>query len=71
MVTETTGKKIKLKEWEEICDNCQGIRYFGYHKPNLNRNSFPKFCQKCKGAGKLDFIEKITGKKKWVWGDET
>jgi DnaJ-class molecular chaperone len=53
--------KVKLEEWEERCDKCNGLgskyEYLG------NDNSFPKRCKKCNGSGKLDFIEKIVGKK--------
>lgn len=52
---------MKLEEWEELCDKCKGLgckyEYLG------NDNSFPKRCKKCGGTGKLDFIEKIVGKK--------
>ena len=71
MVMETTGKRKLLEEWEEWCSNCHGFGFFGFHEPDKNRDSFPKICPKCRGTGKFDFIEKITGKKKWVWGDET
>jgi DnaJ-class molecular chaperone len=70
MVTETIGK-IKLEEWEEVCPKCKGSKSFGYHEPEKNGKSFPKLCPKCKGSGKFDFIEKIVGKKKWIWDDET
>jgi DnaJ-class molecular chaperone len=52
---------MKLEEWEEACDKCKGLgckyEYLG------NDNSFPVRCKKCNGTGKLDFIEKIVGKK--------
>ena len=46
-----------LAEGEVLCDVCNG---FGYEN---NPHFGPIICKKCQGAGKLDWIERIVGKK--------
>jgi DnaJ-class molecular chaperone len=54
--------QVKLEEWEEKCDKCKGLGSKYEYLGNYN-SSFPERCTKCAGTGKLDFIEKIVGKK--------
>lgn len=62
-----------LKKGEELCDVCNGIGWFGhthwkekfkdiYGKEKTVSYKEPLHCDKCKGAGKLDWIEMVTGK---------
>ena len=57
---------MKLEKWETKCDLCKG------KKKILSRDNPHSYiyvgdskitCSKCNGTGKLDFIEKIVGKK--------
>lgn len=61
-----------IEDWEEICDKCKGSGdWCGLHNIILNPQdcklslecSESCICPKCRGTGKLDFIEKIVGKK--------
>ncbi len=52
--------KPKLKEGEEICDSCRGTGKV----LSSNVASPCNECPKCHGTGKLDWIEKVTGKRK-------
>lgn len=70
---------MDLEEWEEICDKCDGTGVWCNDKysscsyidnillsPCYNIGSKPSnpcICPKCQGVGKLDFIEKIVGKR--------
>ena len=54
---------MKLEEGEMICDKCNG-------RGIIPKIIIPKgeictalFCRKCKGTGKLDWIENVVGKK--------
>lgn len=47
----------ELEEGEVLCDVCNG---FGYDN---NPNFGPIVCKKCQGIGKLDWIERIVGRK--------
>ncbi len=48
---------MKLELGEIKCDKCKG-------KKNINRGVYGIVpCSKCKGVGKLDWIENIVGKK--------
>lgn len=57
---------MKLEKWEEKCDQCNGK---GWILAKNDPNSYlwiedeKIICPKCEGTGKLDFIEKIVGKK--------
>ena len=57
--------EIKLKPGEVICDRCNGITFI---KETIQRGNgfYPvkSTCPKCKGHGKLDWIDNITGSKK-------
>jgi hypothetical protein len=50
-------KKLKLKKGEVLCNKCNGKGFFG-------RGRFPPVCPKCLGAGKLDWVENIVGKRR-------
>ena len=53
---------IEIEEGEELCPKCKG-------KGRVNVPSVVKFynvtlcCDKCLGDGKIDWLEKVTGKK--------
>lgn len=49
-------KKLKLKEGEVLCDKCYGKGFLGKGR------ALP-ICPKCFGAGKLDWIENVVGKR--------
>jgi hypothetical protein len=53
----------KLKDYEEVCDQCNGLGLTKYDDDEFNCISSSYRCPKCFGYGKLDFIEKIVGKK--------
>ena len=53
----------KLKDYEEVCDKCNGLGLTKYRSDEFNPMSSSYRCPKCSGFGKLDFIEKIVGKK--------
>lgn len=50
------NKQIKLNPGEVLCDKCNGKGRITYSK------HFSETCYKCKGVGKLDWIENIVGK---------
>jgi DnaJ-class molecular chaperone len=57
---------MKLEKWETKCDRCKGKKtILASEDPNTYIWTLGKkvTCSKCKGTGKLDFIEKIVGKK--------
>ena len=65
---------MKLNIGEVICSKCNGLGNFGYTvemqeiQMGGRTHRFPglqteKICPKCKGAGKLDWIEAVVGKK--------
>ncbi len=70
---------MNIEEWEEECDKCCGSGIWCNErneecsfKSNITLASCynvgndwdnPCICPKCKGVGKIDFIEKIVGKK--------
>jgi hypothetical protein len=53
---------MKLEKWEEKCQKCNGN---GYCKgPNVEWNFTTTYtCTKCFGVGKIDWLEKIFGKR--------
>lgn len=54
--------EVVLNEGEELCHRCDG-----YGEEKFNPNFIPQFpftCTVCHGTGKLDWIEKVVGKKK-------
>jgi len=65
---------MKLYPDEIICDQCNGVGHYGYsveriefinngiiqHMPGIKTYDY---CTKCKGVGKLDWIEAIVGKR--------
>ena len=51
---------MELNEGEVICPDCNGEKKIA--DPKLNYYVFWIKCPKCKGAGKLDWIENIVGK---------
>ena len=53
---------IKLEEGEIICSKCNGSGE-SYTDPIYVEYFGNKSCKKCKGKGKLDWIEVIVGKK--------
>lgn len=58
----TLKKVIEIEEFEYICDKCYGK---GQIKSKLKTKSGRPItlrCNKCLGAGKLDWIENVTGK---------
>jgi hypothetical protein len=65
---------MNLRPGEVICDECNGVGDLGMthsvyeYKSSGNTVKFPgkleiKECTKCFGAGKLDWIEAVVGKK--------
>lgn len=50
-------KQEDLAEGEVLCDVCNGLGY------ENNPHFGPIICKKCQGVGKLDWIERIVGKK--------
>jgi hypothetical protein len=53
----------KLKDYEEVCEECNGLGLVKYKDDEFNPMSSSYRCPKCSGMGRLDFIEKIVGKK--------
>jgi hypothetical protein len=56
---------MKLKPGEVICPQCEGFRYKKYHELTSYERArqWLQKCPKCKGAGKLDWVEAVVGKK--------
>jgi hypothetical protein len=54
---------MKVKEYEYICDECDGLGLVKRKYEEFEFVTKSTTCPKCLGAGKLDFIENITGKK--------
>jgi hypothetical protein len=56
---------VELKEGEEFCPLCKGrgrvVGAINERFPSCARPAL--FCHKCLGTGKLDWIEKVIGKK--------
>lgn len=59
---------MKLKKGEIICNKCN--RSVMYSRPQFKDEPFDSYlaeiailCNKCKGTGKLNWIENIVGKK--------
>lgn len=50
--------KLELVEGESICNECNGVGYYKYHEEAQEY----RWCEKCKGTGKLTWIEEILGK---------
>jgi len=50
---------MKLKEGETICPECKGKGHFQDDHNNIQT------CEKCKGYGKLDWVEMVVGKSSW------
>jgi len=50
-----------IKEFK--CNYCNGTGYI-FTEPDKSRNSYKRNCPKCYGAGTLDWIEIIVGKRK-------
>jgi hypothetical protein len=57
--------ELKLEAGEIICDKCDGKTFIQYTEKRGN-GFYPMkmVCPKCKGHGKLDWVENITGTKK-------
>jgi len=56
---------MKLESGEVICDKCNGEIF-------VDNDNGIDICSKCLGSGKLDWIEKIVGKKPpLIWGQRT
>jgi len=57
---------VDLKEGEIVCDKCSGTG-----RTEVKRNSINFYasgmCPKCLGKGKLDWIENITGIKRFLF----
>ena len=47
---------MNVKRGEEVCSNCKGLGYISFS------DGMKAFCLDCKGTGKIDWIEKATGK---------
>ena len=67
-------KVIVLSEGEEFCKKCRG-RGVVYAPGKLKNPSFttkvyPLRCNECLGDGKIDWIEKVTGKQKTMSGTD-
>jgi len=65
--------ELKLELGEVLCSKCKGETFIRYTEKRGN-GFYPmkQICDKCKGHGKLDWIENITGIKKpskRVWPD--
>ncbi len=52
-----------IKDGEIECDNCEGRGQFFYPAKSITGSSHYSKCSKCKGTGKLDWVENIVGKK--------
>lgn len=55
-----------LKEGEMVCPECNGMGYID-KIPSDNFHVFKERCPKCLGAGKLDWIENVVGKKEMYY----
>ena len=51
------NEKLKIKEYEEKCTECSGRGWF------WTEDDERYSCNNCGGTGKLDWLEKIKGKK--------
>ncbi len=58
----------ELKEGEVICDKCNGSGVIRTTEQR-GKHFYPikTFCEKCHGDGKLDWIENVTGKRRYRW----
>jgi RecJ-like exonuclease len=54
--------KLHLEEWEMLCNKCNGSGDDPFS------NTFTTTCPKCRGAGKVDWLENILGKKRILRG---
>mgnify|MGYP002628953280 CR=1 FL=1 len=59
---------MEIEPGEVICDKCNGtgetIRLFMFNYSGMNEHGERKdMCPKCKGDGKLDWIDNVLGKK--------
>lgn len=56
---------ITLEEGEEFCKECNGIGLISKKRnmSNIKMKTHYLICKKCMGDGKVDWIEKVTGKK--------
>ena len=55
---EDVVEGLTLEDGEEICSSCKGR---GYHPSNQNPDTMASTCQKCEGAGKVDWITNAMG----------
>lgn len=56
---------LDVKKDEFVCDKCKGerkIRELRNITPNITSERFV-FCPKCLGAGKLNWVENVVGKR--------
>jgi DnaJ-class molecular chaperone len=60
---------IFLKDGEQFCDKCGGWGVVSRTNPNKKVTRLT--CSKCLGEGKLDWVEKVTGKKADLGGTMT
>lgn len=59
-----TKQYIYLDEGEDFCKKCDGKgRVMSKNKVFESTNRYSLICDKCLGCGKIDWLEKITGKK--------
>ena len=60
--------KFDLEENEFLCDECNGLGLLPINDPNIfNR----KICEKCKGSGVLNWVERVFGKQGiYIWGSK-
>jgi DnaJ-class molecular chaperone len=62
---------VEINEGEEICPKCDGKGRVKLPNGKGRLYSATLNCDKCLGAGKIDWVEKATGKKvKHVYGFE-
>lgn len=54
---------VTLEPGEVKCDMCNGEGRAGWTIPIQHIRSYPIICGKCRGTGKLDWIENIVGKR--------
>lgn len=52
-----------VEEHEVVCDKCGGVGSVIAKYNHFRKNHTRKQCPKCKGTGKLDWLERIVGKK--------
>jgi len=52
-----------VEDGEHICDRCGGVGHVPGKYNSYTRKCKRDKCPKCKGAGKLDWVERIFGKK--------